>query len=109
LRWKFRVTEVHPTDHSGFSLQAIGDFVGVGIWTFEQQGSTCKIKYDWRISAEKPLLKYLSFLMKPLFAANHKWAMRKGLDSLRLEIRRKSGETQVPAPPTPTFPHNLWK
>lgn len=109
LRWQFRVTEVHPDDHSGFSLEAFGDFVGRGVWTFVQDGDTCKVVYDWRISAEKPLLKYLSFLMKPLFSANHHWAMRKGLESIELELRRSRGEVGVPPPPPPTFPHNLWR
>lgn len=106
LTWQFRVTEVHPDDFSGFSLQALGDFVGRGIWTFEQRGDTCHATYDWLIEAEKPLLKYLSFLMKPLFSANHEWAMRKGLTSLLLELRRRRGESGVPKPPPPTFPHN---
>lgn len=103
LRWQFRVTEVHPNDHSGFSLEALGDFVGRGIWTFIQEGPICKIVYDWKIEAEKPLLKYLSFLFKPIFSANHHWAMRKGLESLKLELRRVRGESDVPAPPPPTF------
>lgn len=89
LRWQFRVTEVHPQDHSGFSLEAMGDFVGRGVWTFTQTGENCAIVYDWRIEAEKPLLKYLSFLLKPVFSANHEWAMRKGLESLERELRRK--------------------
>lgn len=108
LKWQFRVTDVHPHDHSGFSLEALGDFVGNGVWTFRQDGQTCQVVYDWRIEAEKPLLKYLSFLMKPLFSANHHWAMRKGLESLLLELRRKRGESGVPGPPPPTFPHNLF-
>lgn len=109
LIWQFRVTEVHPDNHSGFSIAATGDFEGAGVWTFRQDGNRCHIVYDWRISAEKPLLKYLSFLMKPLFSANHRWAMAKGLESLKLELRRFRGEQNVPPPPPPTFPHNIWK
>lgn len=105
LRWKFRVTETSfPT---GFSLEAIGDFVGTGVWTFRQEGDTCVVTYDWNISAEKPLLKKLTWLLRPAFAANHEWAMRKGLTSLELELRRRRGEREVLAPPPPTFPHNL--
>jgi hypothetical protein len=91
LRWQFRVTALRPTDHSGFSLQAWGDFVGNGTWTFAQRGPLCYITYDWRIRAEKPLLKYLSFLLKPLFSANHHWAMRQGLKSLKVELKRRGG------------------
>ncbi len=86
LKWKFRVTNVEfPT---GYSLEAWGDFVGTGVWTFEDVPNSkfCIATYDWRISAEKPLLKYLSFLFKPIFSANHHWAMRKGEQSLRVRL-----------------------
>lgn len=107
LRWQFKVTDVRPEDYSGFSIEAFGDFVGIGVWTFKQVGDMCNIEYDWQIEAEKPLLKYLSFLMKPLFSANHHWAMRKGLESLELELLRRQGEADVPLPPKPVFPHNI--
>lgn len=104
LRWDFRVTAVRE---DGFTLQASGDFDGRGIWTFVQDGPWVNITYDWRISAEKPLLRYFSFLIKPIFAANHHWAMAKGEESLRLEIARRHARTPderrlVPAPPSPT-------
>ena len=105
LRWQFVVTETEFPH--GFSLRALGDFVGAGVWQFRQDGEYCIITYDWRISAEKPLLKKWSRLLKPVFSANHHWAMRKGLESLRLELRRRRGEQKVPPPPGPTFPHNI--
>lgn len=106
LRWKFTVTEAHHPH--GFSLEAEGDFVGRGIWTFEQDGDFVNIVYDWKISAEKPLLKNLSFLIKPFFSANHRWAMAKGEESLKLELRRRHAKTpeeraKVPPPPPATF------
>ncbi len=105
LRWKFRVT---ATDFpNGFALQALGDFAGTGVWTFRQEGASCVVTYNWNISAEKPLLKRLTWLLRPAFAANHEWAMRKGLESLELELRRRRGEQQVPPPSGPTFPHNF--
>lgn len=55
LRWQFRVKETrYPC---GFTLEAWGDSVGRGIWTFEQDGSWVNITYDWQIRAEKPLLR----------------------------------------------------
>lgn len=114
LRWQFVVTAREFP--KGFSIEAIGDFVGTGVWTFNPlgDGSRCEIIYDWRISAEKPLLKYLSFIMRPLFSANHHWAMRQGEKSLLLELRRRHATTEaecraVPPPPPPTFPHNLMR
>ncbi|HEY0321512.1 MAG TPA: SRPBCC family protein [Pyrinomonadaceae bacterium] len=110
LRWKFRVTvSNHPY---GFTLRAFGDFEGVGVWTFEQDGEFVNMIYDWKIRADKPLLKALSFLLKPVFAANHRWAMARGLDSLKLELARRRALTpeeaeKIPPPPAPTFPHNF--
>jgi len=104
LRWEFRVTEVRP---DGFTLVAWGDFDGRGIWTFEQDGERVNVTYDWKIKAEKPLLRYFSFIMKPLFSANHHWAMAKGEESLKLELARRHVANQeelalIPAPPEPT-------
>lgn len=106
LRWRFRVSEVRGVH--GFSLEAFGDFVGRGIWTFQQRGELVELTYDWKIAAEKPLLRDFSFLFKPIFALNHRWAMRKGLESLELELARRHAKTpeersRIPAPPPPTF------
>ncbi len=87
LRWSFRVTEAHYP--RGFSIEAWGDFVGTGVWTFEQDGPFVNITYDWRIRADKPLLQRLSFLLKPFFEANHHWAMAQGEESLQRELTRR--------------------
>ena len=104
LRWDFRVTEVR---NDGFTLIAWGDFDGRGIWTFEQDGPWVNITYDWKIKAEKPLLRYFSLIMKPIFSANHHWAMRKGEESLKLELARRHASNRemaalIAAPPPPT-------
>lgn len=106
LRWQFTVTE-NRAPHS-FKLEATGDFVGYGIWTFAQDGNWVNITYEWSISAGKPLLRRLSWLLKPLFSANHHWAMRTGETSLKLELARRHAKTDaeraaVPTPPAPTF------
>lgn len=103
LRWVLTITEaMSPT---GFALTAAGDLNGTGRWTFAQEGTEVVIGYDWRVSAAKPLLRRMSWLLKPAFSANHRWAMARGEESLRLEIRRRratAGEP-VPSPPQPTF------
>lgn len=104
LRWQFRVTEAHDL---GFTLEAWGDFVGRGIWSFAQAGPDVLVTYDWKIEATKPLLRNLAWLMKPLFSANHRWAMAQGEQSLLLELARRRARTDIerdllPAPPGPT-------
>lgn len=87
LRWTLRITET-MTD-AGFALAASGDLQGTGRWTFAQEGPEVVITYDWRVMATKPLLHRLSWLLRPAFEANHHWAMRRGEQSLALELRRR--------------------
>ena len=106
LRWNFTVTEATPP--AGFKLVAHGDFEGMGVWTLTQDGEHVDVTYDWRILAEKPLLRYGSFVLRPFFAANHRWAMARGEESLALELRRRRARTEaerqaIPAPPGSTF------
>jgi polyketide cyclase/dehydrase/lipid transport protein len=87
LRWEFEVVESRPPH--GFTIAADGDFEGTGTWTFAQRGPAVDITFDWRIRAEKPLLRWLSFLLKPIFEANHRWAMAQGETSLVRELVRR--------------------
>ena len=106
LRWALTITE--PVTDAGFALSALGDLNGTGRWTFVQDGPEVVITYDWRVQAGKPLLRRLGWLLRPAFAANHHWAMARGEESLKLELRRQRAATEaqrreVPAPPAPTF------
>jgi hypothetical protein len=106
LRWTLQITET-MTD-TGFALSATGDLAGTGRWTFRQDGPEVEITYDWRVTATKPLLRRLSWLLRPAFSANHHWAMARGQESLALELRRRRATadgpaTAVPPPPGRTF------
>lgn len=118
LRWRFSVTGSEPP--TGFTIEAKGDFVGRGIWTLHQDaapdapgGPMTTVTYDWLVIAEKGILKSLSVIMKPIFKANHHWAMARGEESLKLELARLHAASDptigaaLPPPPGPTFPHNL--
>jgi hypothetical protein len=106
LLWRFKVTESRGA--AGFSLVAEGDFVGTGVWTLTQHGDIVDVQYDWRIRADKALLRYGTLVFRPIFSANHHWAMARGEESLKLELLRRRARTDearlaVPAPPGPTF------
>ena len=101
-----RVTE--PITTTGYALTASGDLIGNGRWKFVQDGPEVVITYDWRVSASKPLLRRMTWLLRPVFAANHRWAMARGEQSLGLELRRRRAGTEaerrrVPPPPPTTF------
>jgi hypothetical protein len=110
LRWKAHLLE-HKPPHL-ISIKAVGDFTGVGIWTLEQDGPFVNILYDWKVTANKPLLKRLSWLIKPIFSFNHEWAMARGEESLKLELARRHAKTdaeraKIPPPPQPTGKSSL--
>ena len=88
LRWESRVTEIERPNR--LVIRATGDFDGRGIWTLQQQGGAVAVEFDWKLSAEKPLIRYLSFLFKPLFSANHRWAMALGEKGLAQELVRRA-------------------
>jgi hypothetical protein len=104
LRINFRTTESRYPN--GFSMDASGDLEGTGIWTFEPEGRFVNITYDWTIRANKPIIDKLSFLLKPIFRSNHNWTMKRGEESLKLELlRRRAQTTEEPAPiPPPPGP-----
>ncbi len=105
IQFEYRVTESRYPH--GFSLDAWGDLTGRGRWDFTQDGEFVDITYDWRIRSEKPLLRRLSFLLKPVFRSNHTWTMKNGERSLRIELarRRAAGDPvlleALDAPPPP--------
>lgn len=109
LRWHFQQTKADLPHR--LELEAGGDLQGYGIWTFSQDGPQVRVRYEWEVDANKPILRYLSFLFKPLFSFNHVWAMRKGEESLRLELARmKSGKSrrESPEPPLANFGYRKY-
>lgn len=87
LHWCFRVTR--SVRRKEMALEAWGDLEGRGRWTFASRGAATYVTYEWIVKAEKPLLKYFSFVLRPLFAANHNYVMRKGEAGLRKELERR--------------------
>ena len=104
IAWEFTVVDSRYPH--GFTIAARGDLDGDGTWTLEQDGQFVDVTYDWRIRAEKPLLRSLSFVLRPLFESNHRWAMAQGETSLNLELERRratsaADRAKVAAPPGP--------
>jgi hypothetical protein len=91
LRWSYRIVDSrHP---NGYSIEARGDMVGTGVWTFEPDGDSTRVTYEWRVRTEKPLLRLLSPILKPLFKSNHDRVMADGERALRAELERRRAAT----------------
>lgn len=106
VRWEARLTDSNFP--YGSTMTVWGDFVGEGVWFLEQQGAIVHVRFTWNVRAAKPLLRHLSFILHPIFAANHQWAMRKGEESLKLELSRWRAQSpaeleRIPPPPRPTW------
>jgi hypothetical protein len=90
LRWTARVAEVRA---DGWTVEATGDLVGRGVWTLTPIGAEAAVHCDWRVEVEKPLLKPFTPLLRPVYAANHRWAMARGEAGLRRELIRRRAAT----------------
>lgn len=87
LCWRLHLT--HNNAPRGFSFDVEGDFVGSGVWTLSDDGRFVNVRFDWRVTAEKPLLFWFSWLLRPIFVLNHRWAMARGEESLKRELSRR--------------------
>jgi hypothetical protein len=102
LDWTLRVVESESPHR--FVIEAEGDFVGRGIWRLTQVGNRAEIVYDWEVRADKPLLKFLSCVLKPLFGANHRWAVSERWVGIHWRRARRAGQLErICRPPGPAL------
>jgi uncharacterized protein YndB with AHSA1/START domain len=90
LRWDAEVVEADPP--RGFRFRMEGDFMGDGDWTLEEADGGTRATLDFRPAVEKPFVKQLTPILRPLFQANHRWAMRRGQEGIVEHMRRGGGE-----------------
>ena len=61
------------------AFRAAGDFVtNLSRWVLEPRGDGTAVRLEWNPRVEKPVVKFLSPVLKPLFKWNHEWTMRRG-------------------------------
>jgi len=99
----FEVSQIIPFEK--IALEATGDLNGRGIWIFQPTRDGCEVSFDWNVRFDKPFLSEFSYFLRPVFELNHRWAMNKGLESLKLKLLRRKGIPGIPPPPLATFPH----
>lgn len=59
-----------------------GDLSGRGLWTFTRSDGGTHVRFDWRVNADRPLLRYLTPILRPLFRWNHGWAIARAQEGL---------------------------
>ncbi len=96
-------------ERSTIRIRTFGDFDGDCLIKLEQDNSVTRATICWTVTVHQPFIRRLVRLFKPIFVANHRWAMRQG----RLGLQRELDQRQVGRPVSaactgkPSFPHNL--
>lgn len=67
-----------------------GDLSGRGIWTLTPRGDATHVHFDWRVNADRPLLRVLTPVLRPLFRWNHTWAIARAMEGLEPYARRRA-------------------
>ena len=66
-----------------------GDLRGHGIWTLTPIPMGTHVRFDWRVHADRPLLRLLTPLLRPAFRWNHNWAIARAMDGLEPFVQRQ--------------------
>ena len=74
-------------------VKSTGDFDGLWSATLSPQGGGVHVDIVWEVTVLRPVLKFLSPVLRPAFAWNHRWTTPRGERGLReyLEEKRKGG------------------
>jgi Polyketide cyclase / dehydrase and lipid transport len=88
VTWRVEVTEARRPEL--IRVRASGDVIGLGTWQLSEDDGAVDLSYLWRVRVGKPWMQKVEFLLKPVFAWNHNWVMRRGELGLRAELSRRA-------------------
>jgi uncharacterized protein YndB with AHSA1/START domain len=75
-----------------FEVKVVGDLSGKGIWTLTpNDDGSVHIRFDWTVLADRPLLRILSPIARPVFRWNHNWSAARAAQGLEPFARRRAG------------------
>jgi quercetin dioxygenase-like cupin family protein/uncharacterized protein YndB with AHSA1/START domain len=80
LRTRSRIVELEPP--RVIAAEVDGDLRGYGIWTLTPIPAGTHVRFDWRVHADRPLLRVLTPLLRPAFRWNHDWAIARAMEGL---------------------------
>lgn len=71
------------------AVKTTGDLTGTWRAALSERDGGTRVDLEERVRAEKPLLALFSPLLKPLFAANHRWTTPRGEAGLRAYLAER--------------------
>jgi uncharacterized protein YndB with AHSA1/START domain len=88
LRTEATITAYDPP--SRLEADVIGDLRGHGRWTLTPRNGGTHVRFDWQVFADRPLLRRLTPVLRPLFRWNHNWAISRAMEGLELYARTRA-------------------
>jgi uncharacterized protein YndB with AHSA1/START domain len=86
------ITALDPPD--SFEVDVTGDLRGHGLWTLTDRDGRVHVRFDWRVHADRTLLRVLTPVLRPVFRWNHNVAIKAAMAGLEPYARR-AGSSQV--------------
>ena len=94
LRTRSRITRLEPPYAIGAEVD--GDLRGTGLWTLTEIDGGTHVRFDWRVHADRTLLKLLTPVLRRALRWNHAWAIARAREGLEPYARAAA----VPVPTT---------
>jgi uncharacterized protein YndB with AHSA1/START domain len=92
-------TIVNADPPHSFEVEVVGDLTGRGVWTLTERDGGVHVHFDWRVIADRPLLRYLTPILRPLFRWNHNWSIKRAIEGLEAYAQRTAGGARSATPP----------
>jgi uncharacterized protein YndB with AHSA1/START domain len=95
LKTSSKIVRYEPPEQ--FDVEVEGDLRGRGVWTLSEHGDGgVHVRFDWRVHADRALLRYLTPLLRPVFRWNHNWSIQRAIEGLEPYARARAG-AEAPA------------
>jgi uncharacterized protein YndB with AHSA1/START domain len=65
-----------------FEVDVVGDLRGHGAWKLTPRDGKVHVRFDWRVHADRALLRYLTPVLRPVFRWNHNEAIKAAMRNL---------------------------
>jgi uncharacterized protein YndB with AHSA1/START domain len=65
-----------------FEARVVGDLTGKGVWRLSPRDGRVHIRFEWTVTADRPLLRYLTPILRPVFRWNHNWSVKRAIEGL---------------------------
>jgi uncharacterized protein YndB with AHSA1/START domain/mannose-6-phosphate isomerase-like protein (cupin superfamily) len=80
LHTRSRIVELDPP--RSIAAEVEGDLRGRGAWTLTPTAAGTHVRFDWRVHADRRLLRFLTPVLRPALRWNHNWAIARAIDGL---------------------------